>query len=129
MIREEPSEFVEQMYLAVAEESWLWEVPMRTGDGRGDHAPWDSAECSRQLLGWFDAGLLEVYGDPPADTPRPRTAGEWRIWNSGHFLRRPDADTARAVLADPSRWTPTSEDGHLRLRLTEAGMAADASWV
>ncbi|RBY93684.1 hypothetical protein DQ237_17100 [Blastococcus sp. TF02-8] len=128
---DEPSEFVEQMYLAVVEESWLWEVPLGVSDGRGghDHGPWDPAECSRQLLAWFDAGLIELYADPPDDAPRPRSVREWRAWNDGRSRRVPEPAVARAVLAEPARWTGTSEDRFLRLCPSEAGMGPSAAWI
>ena len=126
-----PSEFVEQMYLAVVEEAWLWEVPLGVSDGRGghEHGPWNPDECSRQLVAWFDAGLVQLYADPPDDAPRPRNVAEWQAWNAGRYRGVEDADTARAVLADPARWTGTSEDGFLRLSPTDAGMAPDARWM
>ena len=126
-----PSDFVEQMYLAVAEGSWLWEVPLGVSDGLGghEHGPWDPAECSRLLLAWFDAGLVELYADPPDDAPRPQNVAEWRTWNSGRYPLVPDPDAARAVLADPSRWTGGPGDGFLRLAPTDAGMAPDAVWA
>ena len=128
---EAPSEFVEQMYLAVVEETWLWEVPLGVSDGRGghEHGPWQPDDCSRQLLAWFDAGLVELYADPPDDAPRPRTAAEWHVWKAGRYRRITDDGAARAVLADPARWTGTSEDRFLRLCPTEAGMAPGAPWL
>ena len=125
-----PSEFVEQMYLAVVEESWLWEVPLGVSDGLGghEHGPWDPAECSRQLVAWFDAGLVQLYVDPPDDAPRPQNVAEWRAWNSGRYGLVPDPADARAVLADPSRWTGSEDAGFLRLSPTDAGMAPDAQW-
>ncbi|RZU33928.1 hypothetical protein [Blastococcus saxobsidens] len=126
-----PSEFVEQMYLAVVEEHWLWEVPLGLSDGRGgyEHGPWNPAECSRQLVAWFDAGLLELYTDPPDDAPRPQNVAEWRAWHKGRYRVEDDPGIARAVLADPSRWTGSPGDGFLRLAPTDAGMAPDAAWV
>ncbi|RBY92362.1 hypothetical protein DQ244_08860 [Blastococcus sp. TBT05-19] len=127
---DEPTEFVEQMYLAVVEESWLWEVPLGVPDGHGgyEHGPWDPAECSRQLVTWFDAGLVELYADPPDDAPRPRDLREWRAWN-GRPRVGPAAEVARAVLTDPARWTGASEAGFLRLSLSSAGRGLDAAWT
>jgi hypothetical protein len=127
----EPSEFVEQMYLAVVEESWLWEVPLGVSDGHGgyEHGPWSPADCARQLLAWFDAGLVQLYADPPDDAPRPQNLREWRAWNDGRYRLVPHPDIARAVLADPVRWTGTSDIGFLRLCPSDAGMSADAVWT
>ena len=105
------------MQLAVVEESWLFEAPLGISDGRGVrvHGPWEPAACSRQLLAWFDAGLLQLYADAPADAPRPTNRAEWQIWNEGQFLRALEPAAARDLLAHPERWTSATEDGFVRL--------------
>ena len=124
------SDFVEQMYLAVVEESWLFEVPRGVGDEHDDctHGPWLAPDCSRQLLAWFDQGLIELYADPPEDTPRPRNRAEWQMWNNGYFLRVLEPSAARDLLANPERWTRESDDGFIHLCPTDGGMAPDAPW-
>jgi hypothetical protein len=60
--------------------------------------------------------------------PRPRNRAEWQIWNNGHFLRVLTRDDARALLAQPERWSQDRDDGYVHLCRTDAGMAPDAPW-
>lgn len=122
---EPPSEFIEQMHLAVEEESRLFELPLGAteSDGRGGwvtYGPWDPSDCSRQLLAWFDAGLITLF--VPA-------VGQPAAWNErGEFDRWLTPAEARQVLAEPERWTVESDDGLVCVVRTDAGMAPDAAW-
>lgn len=58
-------DFLEQMWLLVAEEAGLYEFP--TGsvdvlpDGPREHGPWSWEDCSTALARWLEAGLLALY--------------------------------------------------------------------
>ena len=92
-------------------------MPLGVSDGHGgyDHGPWDPADCSRQLLAWFDAGLVQLYADPPDDAPRPQNLREWRAWNDGRY---------RLVPVTLGR----SEDNFTEVTLPE-GVAATTTFV
>ena len=52
--------------------------------GRGQPAGWvDDGDVP-------DAGLVELYSDPPDDAPRPQNVREWRAWNDGRYRLRPN---------------------------------------
>ncbi|WP_097186051.1 hypothetical protein [Blastococcus haudaquaticus] len=130
----QPSEFQTQLYWLVVEASRLFEFLQGATEPDGDggpvtHGPWDPAECSRQLLAWFDAGLIELFADPPDDVPRPRNAEEWRVWNGGEHLRWLDPVAARQLLSEPHRWTFESDDALVCVVRTDAGMEVTAPFL
>jgi hypothetical protein len=126
-----PSDFVAQLHLLVLEGAHLFEFPMVAieTDGNGapvTYGPWDPADCSRQLLAWFDAGLIRLFADPPVESHRPFSAEEWRAWNAGEYLIWLDPPDARQLLSQPERWTVESGDGLVCVVPTDAGEAPTA---
>ena len=116
------------MYVLVVEQASLWEFPLATaqpeaGSGSVASGPWSPAECSRQLLEWFDAGLIELYADTDGDGPEPSTQEEWQL-----RVRTLAPTAVRDVLAHPERWTVESDDGHVCVCQTDAGEDPDAEW-
>ncbi|WP_166533930.1 hypothetical protein [Blastococcus xanthinilyticus] len=97
------------MYQAVHDDAWL--TGITDGDFIDDPAAWgelDPQACSAQLLRWFDAGLIEVHQDAePADLADPVVDFDYDAADLP--LIAPDA--ARALLADPRRWTDEHPDG------------------
>lgn len=124
-----PSTFVEQMYWAVVEESRLFELPLgvtyHVARQQVVVGPWDPTDCSRQLLQWFDRGLIELY---TSDEVVPRTPEEWRARWAGEHDHVLSAHAARRLLAETERWIVDSDDGLVCLRRTEVGMESTAPW-
>jgi hypothetical protein len=122
----EPWDPEEQLFQAVLAEFDLWSV----AEGSECHvhgapvfhpAP-DLSLASERLLGWFDAGLIELVED--------RTPWNWHEFRERERRRLVPTwfpvvptERARAVLAAPSRWKLTEPDGLLALRPTEHGLA------
>ena len=124
-----PMELDEVLLLALREGAPLWELPLGSDCGlHGEmvfHPPPDLAQASTRLLGWLDAGLIELVEDAtPADSLT--RSGEERYRLSAAWHPAVPAARAREVLADPTRWTSDSPDGLLALALTDRGAAADA---
>jgi hypothetical protein len=101
--REEMTQTEQRLLVAVEEGTALGYITMRETnhlpDGTTKKYPArDPQECSRILVGWFDAGLIELGHLIPAD---PNT------------LRSADVpfDEARALLSDPSKWDFSREVG------------------
>lgn len=113
-------DFAEQLFWAVVEESPLYEVPLGVTDivdgRRHVHGPWVVTDCSEALLGWFDAGLLELY----------RRQARAR----GPHLDVPH-DEARRLLLDTTRWTLDDPGaGDVCLVPSEDGVKVDrVEWV
>lgn len=109
---EERRDFVEEMHAAVYEEQGLHEVAAGAKDllpsGTVEHGPWQSADCSRLFLRWYELGFLALYrwaadGSTGPDIPAPEAA---------------------ALLADPSRWTvPVDWPDWTCLYVTERGQS------
>ncbi|RBY92357.1 hypothetical protein DQ244_08835 [Blastococcus sp. TBT05-19] len=109
------------LHHAVLNDTWLFDITEGGFvDAPGTWGPLDPQDCSAQLLRWFDAGLVELHQD---DDP------------SGEALTDPAVDLdyeaadlplipfgeARALLADPGRWTDETPDGFAVPVPTERG--------
>lgn len=101
---QEMSAVERKMYWAVRETAMLHEVPLEEQNllsaGVEVVPAQDPAACSQVLLDWFDQGLATVTTTYPPESEL-------------------DPETARALLADPKRWTPAHS-----LALTDAGDSA-----
>jgi hypothetical protein len=115
----------EQLFQAVLGEFGLWELTDGTECNMHGapvfHPAPEPSLASERLLGWLDAGLIELVEDrtPPnwnqvREKERRRLAPTW-------FPAAP-TERARAVLAAPSRWKLTEPDGLLSLRPTDHGL-------
>jgi hypothetical protein len=122
----EPWDPEEQLFRAVRQEFGLWELAEGTechmhGAPVFHPAP-EPALASERLLGWLDAGLIELVED--------RTPGNWhevpekerRRLTPTWFPAVP-SERARAVLAEPSHWRVTEPGRLLALRPTDHGLA------
>lgn len=93
-----------KMYWAVRETAMLHELPTEEhnhlSEGVEVVPAQDSTACSAVLLDWFDKGLRTVMNTYPPETEL-------------------DPEAARALLADPTRWTPEHS-----VVLTDAGKSA-----
>jgi hypothetical protein len=113
------------MYQAVLDDAWLFGIT--DGDLVDDPAVWgalDPEACSAQLLRWFDSGLIEVHQDtePVGDVTDPAVDLDYDAADLP--LIPPDA--ARALLADPGRWTDETPDGFAVPVPTERGRSTPA---
>ena len=120
----------EVLFLAIREEAPLWELPLGSECGmhgeRVFHPPPDLADASSRLLGWLEAGLVElVEVTMPADWHTFSGAERRRLSATWH--QSVPRTRAREVLADPARWLFEHPDGLLALCLTDEGLAADAA--
>ncbi|MDG6106822.1 hypothetical protein Daura_29670 [Dactylosporangium aurantiacum] len=110
-----PSDLVQQLWLSVMEEVFLWNIGTLITDYRGgaavSYGPWAAEDCRLVLLRWFDRGLLDCVA-----TRRATTVGtgevvhyeyeaDWRDRATVHgqhlILARDDAG---ALLRDPGTW-------------------------
>ena len=103
------------MWLGVREGAFLFEFPegsvLHTRDGAERRGPWPPAECSRCLLTWFDRGWIDVIvlaehlsrwePEDPALLPDPE--------DDASRIVKPSQ--ARAILADPQKWTNERAEG------------------
>ena len=94
----------------VSDQTWLSSIT--DGDLVDDPAAWgplDPRACSEQLLRWFDAGLIELHQD--VEPPRDDLTDLSILYYDAADLPLIPADAARALLADPERWTDATPDG------------------
>ena len=120
MAWEELSDFEQQMYWAVVEESSLAELVLGgtayVGDGPPiQHGPWEPAACSAHLLHWFDQGLVTLYDSRNGyPTKRPDLSGPTGLIPS---------EAARQRLASWEHWGDDDEQWMCtRLVVTDKGM-------
>ena len=95
--------FVNEMYVAVAEEAYLWELPTGScdmeGDGSVQHGPWRPEDCSAALLVWFDAGLLGLLRRWPEEASVPSEQAAELLWSPDEWVQRADGSMNVAVVA------------------------------
>ncbi|NEK84790.1 hypothetical protein GCU60_03285 [Blastococcus saxobsidens] len=109
------------MHLAVRHDTWLFDV--HEGDfvdGTDMWGPFEPAACSEVLLRWFDAGLVELRQDidhPPEAFYDPSVDLDYDVAD----LPLVPPGAARALLADPGRWTDATPDGFAVPLPTELG--------
>jgi hypothetical protein len=125
--RDEHSDFINEMYVAVVEECPLWELPGGTtdllADGPVRHGPWEPPACANLIIRWLDSGWVELYLPelPPQWELRP---ADWQVRAERRgalsILSRADA---RQLLQDWHRWTVDSADGQASLSRTATGMS------
>jgi hypothetical protein len=122
-------DFREQMWWAVYEGAFLFEVPLgaidHTRDGVVQHGPWPPKECSRCLLTWFDHGWITLYV----------LSEQLFRWSSDDdaLMRDPvdetvrivEQDRARAILAEPETWTNDRPEGLLCLAPADHAPSSD----
>jgi hypothetical protein len=113
MTNEEFADFADQMRLLVAEESYLYELPLGSRDSLGDdswrlHGPWRRDDCAAAVNLWFDAGLVSLL----------------RRWPTDELLASP---TAREVLDAPRSWV-TTPDGSTCISLVETDAGEALAW-
>jgi len=127
--RERFEDFLGQMWLAVHESAFLFEVPggaidhMRDGVVR--HGPWSPEECSRCLLTWFDHGWITLCvlseqlfrWSPDDDALRRDPADE--------SARLVENHRARDILAEPQGWTNDRAEGFVCLSPADHAPASD----
>lgn len=103
MTGEQFLDFANEMYVAVVEEAYLWELPTGSRDIEADgwvqHGPWRPEDCSAALLVWFDAGLLGLLHRWPEEEPvRTEQAAEL-LRSPDQWVERPDGSMNVAVVA------------------------------
>lgn len=128
------SRFASEMYLAVREESALWELPTGSTDllrsGTVRHGPWAPRDCAAVIRAWMDRGWVELYLPelPPSWELRPARWLE-RAVHRGGFRVLATAD-AHDLLDDPTRWAMDDMDGQVCLSCTSTGLMNDeAVWL
>jgi hypothetical protein len=121
--RERFEDFRSEMWLAVHEGGFLFEIPGGSVDhvpeGLVRHGPWSPEDCSQVLLTWFDHGWIALFVPPEQ---------EFR-WASSGVVLTPDPsdpswqllepDKARSILAEPETWTNERPEGFVCLGTTE----------
>jgi hypothetical protein len=126
-----PAGFLEDMNLAVFDESPLHEVPggwtWQQQGGEVQHGPWLAEDCAAVLRTWHAEGLLGLfYPVLPVTWDVAPAAWESRL-TPERFLSHTDA---AALLARPDTWQIERSDGHVCL--CPSGPGADRSlqeWV
>jgi hypothetical protein len=95
MTGEQFLDFANEMYVAVAEEAYLWELPTGScdmeADGSVQHGPWRPEDCSAALVVGLTAGFLGccVAGPRKKRSPVSRPLSSYGLRTSG--LRGPTA--------------------------------------
>ncbi|SOD72077.1 hypothetical protein SAMN05892883_1512 [Jatrophihabitans sp. GAS493] len=121
------------MLTLVYEEAPFWEIgsPVTEylgGDQTFVEGPWSIESCSAVLLRWFDAGWLHCIAvarshtiRKPAEIHRYTYDADWQsraTLNKDYWvLQRSDA---RALVADPARWSTGGPDAGVCLCRTDA---------
>jgi hypothetical protein len=103
MTGEQFLDFANEMYVAVAEEAYLWELPTGSRDMEADgwvqHGPWRPEDCSAALLVWFGAGLLGLLRRWPEEEPVPTEQATELLQSPDKWVQRPDGSMNVAVVA------------------------------
>jgi hypothetical protein len=103
MTGEQFLDFANEMYVAVAEEAYLWELPTGSrdmeADGSVQHGPWRLEDCSAALLVWFDGGLLGLLRCWPEDEAVPSEQAAELLRSPDEWAQRPDGSMNVAVVA------------------------------
>jgi hypothetical protein len=103
MTGEQFLDFGDEMYVAVVEEAYLWELPTGSRDMEADglvqHGPWRPEDCSAALLVWFDAGLLGLLRRWPEEEPVPDEQASELLRSPDQWGQRPDGSMNVAVVA------------------------------
>jgi hypothetical protein len=126
---EEFEDFRGEMWLAVHEGAFLFELPLGardyTRDGIVEHGPWPPKECSRCLVTWFDHGWVELsvlseqlFRWAPGDDALLEESDD----KTGRIV---EDDRARTILADPRIWTNDRAEGFLCLGPTAHAPSTD----
>lgn len=96
-------DFANEMYVAVAEEAYLWELPTGSrdieADGSVTHGPWRPEDCSAALLLWLDAGLLGLLRRWPDEQPVPTEQAAELLRSPDQWVQRTDGSMNVAVVA------------------------------
>ncbi len=104
-------DFRSEMFWAVQEGAFLFELPAGaldyTRDAAVRHGPWESADCSRALMGWFDHGWISLALLP--EQALRWTPGSISVGAGGVV----DRAEARAILSGPDTWTSEHPEGFL----------------
>ena len=115
-------DFLQQMEIAVLEETPLYEIPQGSRDGVApravSHGPWPASTCAAALKLWYRAGWIGLYfRDPPPEWGL--APAEWRSrLVDGKDLAVEDAC---GLLEQPERWVLAHADGHVQLYETVEG--------
>jgi hypothetical protein len=121
--RERFEDFRSEMWLAVHEGAFLFELPGgsvdHTPDGLLQHGPWLPEDCSKVLLTWFGHGWIALLV-PPEQQFRWASIDVVLVPDSSdpswlHF----ETDQARSILAEPQTWTSERPEGFACLGTTE----------
>jgi len=116
------TDFLYQMYLAVLEESPLYQIPRGSTDlvpgGPVMHGPWPAATCAAVLTIWYALGWIGLY--------YPQMPPKWNVTPAQWCTRLVDGDVlppadGQTLLAQPRRWVAGHADGHACLYCTETG--------
>ncbi|WP_344690262.1 hypothetical protein [Blastococcus jejuensis] len=103
MTGEQFLDFANELYVAVAEEAYLWELPDGSrdlaADGWVQHGPWRPEDCSGALLVWFDAGFLGLLRRWPEEEPVPTGQAAELLRSPDQWVQRPDGSMNVAVVA------------------------------
>jgi hypothetical protein len=107
-------DFANEMYVAVAEEAYLWELPTGScdmeDDGPVQHGPWRPEDCSAALLVWFDAGLLGLLRRWPEDEAVPSEQAAELLRSPDEWVQRPDGSMNVAVVATTAGLAVPADD-------------------
>lgn len=125
-VGDEPYDFGSEMWLAVHEGAFLFEVPhgsrTLTHEGWSVAGPWSPQDCSVALLTWLDHGWLQLTVAPEQLYRWPGEARHLdlvsdRLDSAWHHL---ETTAARNVLAQPDLWVQSRPEGFLCLDTTRA---------
>lgn len=109
------ADFSSEMYVAVIEQSFLFELALGVTDVMRDgtrvpHGPWAPSDCSAVMIAWFDRDWIFLHRSPGDDTPVPRAY-------------------ARDVLLDPARWKRENAEGCFALMPTASAPDDYRHWL
>jgi hypothetical protein len=122
-------DFHSEMWLAVHEGAFLFELPGgsvdHTADGIVKHGPWPAEDCSQAMLTWFDHGWIMLYVLPEQLFRWGPGADALVTDPDDSSVRLLDHDSARIILADPRTWTSERAEGFVCLGPTGHAPSSD----